>query len=58
MSARSRNVLLLLLAIILAIAWVGGFAVMHVAGAAIHLLLLLAVVSLVLHVLRGRRTTS
>jgi hypothetical protein len=50
--------MLLLLAIILAIAWVGGFAVMHVAGAAIHLLLLLAVVSLVLHVLRGRRTTS
>ena len=49
--------MLLLLAILLAIAWLGGFTVMHVAGAAIHLLLVLAVVSLVLHILRGRRTT-
>ena len=49
--------MLLLLAIIFAIAWLGGFTVLHVAGAGIHLLLVLAVISLVLHVFRRRRTT-
>jgi hypothetical protein len=44
-----------LLAVILAIAWLGGFTVMHVSSAAIHILLLLAVVSVVLHFVRGRR---
>jgi Family of unknown function (DUF5670) len=48
--------MLLLLAIILAIAWIGGFTVMHVSSAAIHLLLIFAVISLILHVVRGRRT--
>jgi hypothetical protein len=47
--------MLLLLAIILAIAWVGGFAFMHVTSAAIHLLLILAVISIVVHIVRGRR---
>jgi hypothetical protein len=47
----------LLLAIILAIAWIGGFTVMHVSSAAIHILLLFAVVSIVLHFVRGRRVT-
>jgi hypothetical protein len=47
----------LLLAIILAIAWIGGFTVMHVTSSAIHLLLLFAVVSIVLHFVRGRRAT-
>ena len=41
---------------ILLIAWVGGFTVFHVAGALIHLLLILALVSLVMHFLMGRRT--
>jgi hypothetical protein len=49
--------MLLLLAILLAVLWVGGFAVFHVASAAIHVLIVLAVVSLVLHVVRGRRLT-
>jgi len=48
--------MLLLLAILLALAWLGGFTVMHVSGALIHLLLVLAVISLVLHIVRGRRT--
>ncbi len=49
--------MLLLLAIVLAIAWLGGFTVMHVTSAAIHLLLVLAVISIVLHFVRGRRAT-
>ena len=41
--------------VILLIAWIGGFTVFHVAGALIHLLLILALVSLVMHFLMGRR---
>ena len=44
----------LVIAVILALAWVTGFAVFHVSVAAVHLLLLLAVVGLVVHLLRGR----
>jgi hypothetical protein len=40
------------LAIILAVAWVFGFVVSHVASAGIHLLLLLALASVVLHIVR------
>lgn len=52
--------MLLGLAIVLAIAWVLGFGVFHVASAAIHVLVVLALISLVLHVVRGagsRRVT-
>jgi hypothetical protein len=45
--------MLLLLAIILAIAWIFGFTVYHVASGAIHLLLLLAVISVIVHFVRG-----
>jgi Family of unknown function (DUF5670) len=48
--------MLILLAIILAVAWILGFTVFHVSSAAIHLLILLAIVSAVAHVVRGRRT--
>jgi Family of unknown function (DUF5670) len=41
---------------ILLIAWVCGFTVFHVAGALIHLLLVFAVISLVLHFVLGTRT--
>ena len=47
--------MLLLLAIILAIAWILGFTVYHVASGAIHLLLLLAVVAIIVHFVRGAR---
>jgi hypothetical protein len=40
------------LAVILALAWVFGFVVSHVASAGIHLLLLLAIVSVVVHIVR------
>ena len=43
--------------VILLIAWIGGFVVYHVAGGLIHLLLLLAVISLILHFVMGKRST-
>ena len=49
--------MLLLLAIVLALAWVGGFGLFHVASTAIHVLIVLAVISLVLHFVRGSRVT-
>ena len=45
------------LAIILAALWIGGFTVMHVTSFAIHILLVLALISIVMHFVRGRRTT-
>jgi hypothetical protein len=37
------------------VAWLLGFAAFHVAGGLIHLLLIVAVISLVLHFVRGTR---
>jgi len=48
--------MLLALAVILAVAWLLGFSVFHVASAAIHLLVVLAVVALIVHFVQGRRT--
>jgi Family of unknown function (DUF5670) len=45
-------------AIILAIAWILGFGVFHVASTAIHVLVLLAIVSVVLHFVRGQKRTT
>jgi Family of unknown function (DUF5670) len=42
--------------VILLVLWVGGFTVFHVAGGLIHLLLLVAVISLVLHFVAGPRS--
>ena len=41
---------------VLLVAWIGSFTVFHVAGGLIHLLLLFAVISLVLHFVTGART--
>lgn len=46
------------LAIILVLAWVLGFSVFHVAGGLIHILLLLAVISILWHFVSGRRITG
>jgi hypothetical protein len=43
----------LLLAVIVGIAWLMGFVMFHVAGGAIHLLLLVAVAALIVHVVRA-----
>jgi hypothetical protein len=45
--------MLLVLAIVLAIAWILGWGVFHVASAAIHILIALAVISLIFHLIRG-----
>jgi len=42
---------------ILLLAWLGGFLVFHVSGALIHILLVLAVISLIAHFFR-RQTVS
>ena len=46
--------MLLILALVLGIAWILGFTVFHVASAAIHILLILAVVGVIAHFMRGR----
>jgi amino acid permease len=44
----------LAIALLLFIIWIGGFAMFHVASALIHLLLLFAVISLVIHFVHRR----
>jgi hypothetical protein len=39
---------------VLLVMWVLGFAAFHVTGGLIHLLLIVAVISLVMHFVRGR----
>jgi len=46
-----------ILFVVLLIAWIGGFTVFHAAGGLIHILLVLAVISLILHFVMGSRTT-
>ena len=45
----------LVLFIVLLLAWILGFAAFHVAGGLIHLLLIVALISLVVHFVTGRR---
>jgi len=44
----------LILFIVLAVAWLLGWAAFHVAGGLIHLLLIVAVISLAVHFVRRR----
>jgi hypothetical protein len=46
--------MLLVLAIILFVVWILGFAAFHIAGGLIHLLLIFAVISIIIHFVRGR----
>lgn len=48
--------MLAILAVVFLVLWLGGFLVFHIASAAIHVLLLVAVVLVVLHFVRGRRS--
>jgi hypothetical protein len=45
----------MILFIVFVIAWIGGFTMFHVAGGLIHLLLVFAVISIILHFVMGRR---
>jgi hypothetical protein len=47
--------MLLILFIVALVMWLMGFVVFHVASGVIHLLLIIAMISLVMHFVRGRR---
>ncbi len=47
--------MLAILAIIFLVLWLGGFFAFHITVGVIHLLLVIAVVLIVLHFVRGRR---
>lgn len=49
--------MLLALAVILGIAWILGLGVFHVASAAIHILIVVAVIALIAHFVTGGRTS-
>ena len=44
----------LILAVVLVVLWLGGFVMFKSAGLLIHLLLLFAVISLIMHFISGR----
>ena len=46
----------LAIAAVLVVLWALGFIVFHVAGALIYLLIILAVISVIVHFVMGRRT--
>ena len=46
-----------ILFVVLLVAWVLGWGVFHVAGGIIHLLILFAVISLIMHFVRGSSRT-
>jgi hypothetical protein len=48
----------LILFVVLLLAWIFSWAVFHIAGGLLHILLIVAVISLILHFVRGRRTTA
>lgn len=48
----------MILFLVLMVAWLSGFVVFHVAGGLIHILLILAVISLILHFVRGTTTSA
>lgn len=50
--------MLLTIAVVLVVAWLLGFTFFNVTGGLIHLLLVLAVVSILWHFLRGRRAVG
>jgi hypothetical protein len=46
--------MLLTIAAILVILWLLGFVAFHVAGGLIHILLIIAVIAIIVHFVRGR----
>ena len=49
--------LFMILFIVLLLAWIFGWGVFHVAGGLIHLLLIVAIIALILHFVRGTAST-
>jgi hypothetical protein len=50
--------MLLAIGVILLVLWAMGFFAFHVAGGLIHLLIVLAVISFIVHLFVGRRTVA
>jgi len=50
-----ERLMFLMLFIALLVIWLLGFTAFHVAGGLIHLLLIVAVISLIVHLFQGRR---
>ena len=48
----------MILFVVLLVAWLLGISVFHVAGGFIHILLIVAVISLVVHFVRGRAASA
>ena len=48
----------IILFVVLLVAWALGFLAFHVAGGLIHLLLIVSVISLIIHLVRGRGTAA
>jgi hypothetical protein len=48
----------MVLFILLLLAWIFSWAVFHVAGGLLHILLVLAVISLIVHFVRGSSNTA
>jgi hypothetical protein len=48
----------IILFVVLLVAWALGFLAFHVAGGLIHLLLIIAVISLIVHFVRGGGRTA
>jgi Family of unknown function (DUF5670) len=46
----------LILAVVLVLLWIGGFTLFHVSSLLIHLLLIFAVISVIMHFVGGRRS--
>lgn len=50
--------MLLIIAAIFALAWIFGFTVFHVASAAIHILIIVAIVAVIAHFFKGGNGTT
>jgi hypothetical protein len=48
----------MILFVVLLVAWLLGLTVFHVAGGLIHILLIVAVIALILHFVRGRTSSA
>jgi len=53
-SQLEERIMFVALAVILLVAWALGFGVFHVTGGLVHLLIILAVISVIVHFARGR----
>lgn len=53
---RKQGSMFLILAVVLVVLWLGGFTLFHVSSLLIHLLLIFAVISIIMHFVGGRRS--